>query len=184
MCLVGVVVDVETSGTSSIFRATMTAIRRSRPWVVGGEIHRLLPGRCPRPGTVWLMTHGNACRPGEPQGLCHWAMFPRLIRSMSWNIPDTELRGGSPVEGLVQRRRRRCVLGLSGARFRKSTPVGVIGESIGSGPASSLALGKLRRPGQDRPGRALRDTFARRRRGPHALPCPSGPSSRRQVGTT
>jgi pimeloyl-ACP methyl ester carboxylesterase len=105
-----------------------------RPWVDGGR----LIGYCreaPRPGTVWLMTHGNA-----GQASRRGYVLARLSDADSLYVleyPGYGLRDGRPskdsMDGAASEAYR-----ILRARF-PHTPIGVIGESIGSGPASFLA---------------------------------------------
>lgn len=110
------------------------AVTALSPWVAEGRV----VGYCrevPRPGTVWLMTHGNAGQASR-RGyvLAHISDTDSLY---VLEYPGYGLREGRPskdsMDGAASEGYR-----ILRARFPQ-TPVGVIGESIGSGPASSLA---------------------------------------------
>jgi uncharacterized protein len=111
-----------------------TADTALRPWVVGGGIM----GYCrevANPGTVWLMTHGNA---GQASHRAY--VLQRMSPSDSLYVleyPGYGLREGSPSRDSMDAAAAEAYRALR-RRF-PSTPVGLIGESVGSGPASFLA---------------------------------------------
>jgi len=104
------------------------------PWVDGGRV----VGYCreaARPGTVWLMTHGNA---GQASGRGYvLAHLPDSDSLYVLEYPGYGLRAGRPSKDAMDGAASDAYRILR-ARFPR-TPVGVIGESIGSGPASFLA---------------------------------------------
>ncbi len=105
-----------------------------RPWVVKGEI----VGYCrvvAQPRTVWLMTHGNG---GQADGRSY------VLRRMSGadslyvlEYPGYGLRAGSPSRESFDRAALAAYQALR-EEFPR-TPVCVLGESLGSGPAAYLA---------------------------------------------
>jgi pimeloyl-ACP methyl ester carboxylesterase len=108
-----------------------------RPWVVDGQII----GYCHsvrEPRTVWLMAHGNA---GQASHRSY--VLARMSPTDSLYVleyPGFGLRDGHPSKDSMN--------AAAAAAFQilreefPGTSVGVIGESIGSGPASSLASAK------------------------------------------
>jgi pimeloyl-ACP methyl ester carboxylesterase len=131
--VVGVVVDVNQRNLI-YFPGHDESDTALRPWIVGGEII----GYCravPHPGTVWLMTHGNA-----GQASHRGYVLGRMSAADSLYVleyPGYGLRGGSPSKDSFN------AAAADAYRILRSQfpgiPVGVIGESIGSGPASTLA---------------------------------------------
>lgn len=111
-----------------------TADTQLRPWVVGGEVL----GYCrevANPGTVWLMAHGNA---GQASHRAY--VLQRMSASDSLYVleyPGYGLREGSPSRESMDQAAAQAYAALR--RQFPATAVGVIGESVGSGPASSLA---------------------------------------------
>ena len=104
------------------------------PWIINGKII----GYCrvvSKPQAVWLMTHGNG---GQADGRAY--VLPRMTKTDSLYVleyPGYGLRAGQPSRETMN------AAALAGYEaLRKAfpdTPIGVIGESIGSGPASYLA---------------------------------------------
>jgi pimeloyl-ACP methyl ester carboxylesterase len=131
--LVGVVVDVK-QRSLIYFPSHDESETALRPWVVGDEIIGYSRA-VPHPGTIWLMTHGNA-----GQASHRGYVLGHISASDSLYVleyPGYGLRGGSPSKDSFN------AAAADAYRLLRSqfpgTPVGVIGESIGSGPASSLA---------------------------------------------
>ena len=115
------------------FPSHATAPTRLDPWVINGEIL----GYCrpvQRPRVVWLMTHGNG---GQADARAY--VLPRMSPNDSLYVleyPGFGLRAGRPSQNALNS----AALGAYQALRRNfpNTPVCVIGESIGSGPASYL----------------------------------------------
>jgi hypothetical protein len=105
-----------------------------RPWVVAGEI--IGYGReVADPGTIWLMAHGNA---GQASHRAY--VLPHVSAHDSLYVleyPGYGLRGGSPSKDSMNAAAAEAYRILR--RQFPATPIGVVGESIGSGPASFLA---------------------------------------------
>lgn len=104
-----------------------------RPWTVDGETI----GYChtvASPRTVWLMTHGNG---GQADGRAY--VLQRMSRADSLYVleyPGYGLRPGSPSKNAMNAAALAAYQALR--REFPATPVCVLGESIGSGPASYL----------------------------------------------
>ena len=104
------------------------------PWKID---HRVIgyAREVPNPRTCWLMLHGNAGQAGDRD-----YVLPRLAPTDSLYVleyPGYGLRDGSPSRESMNAAAREAYEHL---RLQNpGTPVGVIGESIGSGPACSLA---------------------------------------------
>jgi uncharacterized protein len=104
------------------------------PWVVDGQTI----GYChavDQPRTVWIMTHGNA---GQASHRSY--VLERMSPKDSLYVleyPGYGQRGGRPSKVTLN------AAALAAYQILRiefpTTPIGVIGESIGSGPASSLA---------------------------------------------
>jgi hypothetical protein len=104
-----------------------------RPWIEGNEVigyTRLVD----HPRTIWLMTHGNAGQASQRS-----YVLGRLARDASLFVleyPGYGQRGGKPTMSSMN--------GAAEAAYRRlrreypAVPVCVLGESIGSGPASHL----------------------------------------------
>jgi len=132
---VGVVATVYFRQRSMLFFPTHS-VRRSElvPWTVeAGTI-----GYCrerPRPPTIWLMLHGNAGQAADRE-----YVLPRLSGTDSLYVveyPGYGLRDGSPSRVSMNKAASEAYQWL---RSRNpGTPVCVLGESIGSGPACELA---------------------------------------------
>jgi pimeloyl-ACP methyl ester carboxylesterase len=105
-----------------------------RPWVVSDEIIGYRR-EVANPRTVWLMTHGNA---GQASHRAY--VLARMSPADSLYVleyPGYGLRGGKPSRDSFDAAAAEAY-GMLRKEF-PNTPVGVIGESIGSGPASFLA---------------------------------------------
>lgn len=104
------------------------------PWSLNGETI----GFCRpvnEPKTVWLMFHGNGGQAADRS-----YVLPKIPPSDSLYVleyPGYGSRGGSPSKESINAAALTAYRALQ--RVFPSTPIGVIGESIGSGPASSLA---------------------------------------------
>ncbi len=104
------------------------------PWIVRGQLlgYSRVVGH---PRTIWLMTHGNG---GQADGRAY--VLNHLARTDSLYVleyPGYGLRAGEPSKAAINQ-----AAGEAYAILRSEnpfTPVCVIGESIGSGPASFLA---------------------------------------------
>jgi uncharacterized protein len=105
-----------------------------RPWEVGGQVI----GYCwplERPATVWLMAHGNG---GQASGR---AYVRQRMRSED-ALYVIEYAGYGGRAGVPSMATFNAAATEAYEVLRRSfphTPIGVIGESIGSGPASMLA---------------------------------------------
>ena len=100
---------------------------------------RLLPGSA-KPAHD-LADDAREWRPGSGQGLCSAAHVRSRIPSMCWNIRDMVRAKGSPsLESINQA--ASSAYQLLRARH-PNTPVCVLGESLGSGPACALAREKI-----------------------------------------
>ena len=115
------------------FPTHTTAATQLRPWIVDGETigyrHTV-----PAPKTVWLMTHGNG---GQSADRAY--VLPRLSPADSFYIleyPGYGLRTGSPSKDAMNAAALVAYRVLR--REFPETPICVLGESIGSGPASYL----------------------------------------------
>ena len=103
------------------------------PWTINGEII----GYCrsvARPHAVWLMTHGNGGQAGARA-----YVLPRMSPADSLYVleyPGYGLRAGSPSQSTINAAALAAYQALR--REFPTTPVCVLGESIGSGPASYL----------------------------------------------
>ena len=104
------------------------------PWVQDSETI----GYCkevPSPEVVWLMMHGNAGQASDRDYvLKHMSSHDSLY---VLEYPGYGQRDGSPSQSTIDAAARDAYQSLR-TRFR-DTPVCIIGESIGSGPASALA---------------------------------------------
>lgn len=121
------------------FPSHSTANTPLEPWTVGGEIIGYSRTVAP-PKTVWLMTHGNG---GQADGRAY--VLQRMSRTDSLYVleyPGYGLRAGSPSKETMNAAALAAYEALR--REFPGTPVGVLGESIGSGPASYL--GSLSHP--------------------------------------
>jgi uncharacterized protein len=104
------------------------------PWVVDGRVM----GYCravEAPRTVWLMTHGNAGQASQ-----RGYVLARVAPGDSLYVleyPGYGSRPGHPSRDSMDEAAAEAYRELR--REFPRTPVGVIGESIGSGPASFLA---------------------------------------------
>lgn len=124
------------------------------PWIVEGQII----GYChevAHPRAVWLMAHGNAgqaSQRGYVLGLFAYGIVdvPAVSHMSAFDslyvveYPGYGLRDGSPSKGAMN---AAVVEAYRALRQRYTCPIGVLAESIGSGPASVLAsLAGLRPP--------------------------------------
>ena len=105
-----------------------------RPWLNNGQVI----GYCrpvEKPRTVWLMAHGNG---GQAAHRAY--VLPRLPAQDAFYVleyPGYGLRSGTPSRTSFDRSAAEAFEILQ--HDFPQTPIGVIGESIGSGPASTLA---------------------------------------------
>lgn len=105
-----------------------------RPWIVRGE--RVGYAReIPNPSSVWLMAHGNAGEAAHREYILD--CLPASSSVYVVEYPGFGLRPGSPSEAALNLAVREAYDELV-AKY-SSIGVGVIGESIGSGPACALA---------------------------------------------
>lgn len=118
-----------------IYFPTQGATRSQlQPWSAQGQVI----GYCfetPHPKTIWLMLHGNG---GQAAGRDY--VLPHVSSQDSLYVleyPGYGLRAGSPSRESIDQAAREAYQILR-AKY-PDIPVGVLGESIGSGPASALA---------------------------------------------
>jgi pimeloyl-ACP methyl ester carboxylesterase len=105
-----------------------------RPWVVRGE--RVGYAReTQNPSSVWLMAHGNAGEAAHREYILDCLPANSAVYVVEY--PGFGLRPGSPSEAALNLSVREAYDELV-ARY-PTLGVGVIGESIGSGPACTLA---------------------------------------------
>ena len=105
-----------------------------RPWVVEGRTI----GFCREvngPGTVWLMAHGNAGQASQRDYVLGHVAPGNSLYVLEY--PGYGQREGSPSKASMDGAAAEAYHVLR-KEFPR-TPVGVVGESIGSGPVSSLA---------------------------------------------
>jgi pimeloyl-ACP methyl ester carboxylesterase len=110
------------------------------PWKVGGQVVGFASTR-ERPTGVWLMLHGNG-----GQASHRGYVLPRMRDSDALYVmeyPGYGQRMGSPSRDAFNTAAAEALAALRG-QF-PDLPIGVIGESIGSGPASWLG-GQLNPP--------------------------------------
>ena len=106
------------------------------PWEEGGKV----VGFCrevDQPDTVWLMMHGNAGQASNRDYVLE--VMPPDDALYVMEYPGYGDRPGKPSRAAIDAAAREAY-GLLCERY-PNTPIGVIGESIGSGPASHLASG-------------------------------------------
>ena len=104
------------------------------PWKIGERVVGYAR-EVPNPRTRWLMLHGNAGQAGDRD-----YVLLRLAPTDSLYVleyPGYGLRDGSPSRESMNAAAREAYEYLRTQNL--GTPVGVIGESIGSGPACSLS---------------------------------------------
>ena len=102
------------------------------PWTVDGELYGLAR-EAPQPRRVWLIFQGNAGQAGPRR------YFDRVPADESLYIldyPGYGKRPGEPTHASITDAARRAYFELR-RRF-SGVPVGVVGESFGSGPACAL----------------------------------------------
>jgi len=104
------------------------------PWIEGGRTI----GFCrevPNARTIWLMMHGNAGQAADRDYVLRCMADDESLYVLEY--PGYGQREGSPSRASIDQ------AASEGYRFLRSrhpaTPVGVVGESIGSGPACALA---------------------------------------------
>ncbi len=115
------------------FPSHSTASTPLRPWIVGGELIGY-SRTVAQPKAVWLMTHGNG---GQADGRAY--VLPRMSRADSLYVleyPGYGLRAGNPSKDSMNAAALAAYQTLR--REFPGTPLCVLGESIGSGPASYL----------------------------------------------
>lgn len=116
------------------FPSQGTTRTQLQPWSAQGQVI----GYCfetPHPQMIWLMLHGNA---GQAAGRDY--VLPHLSSQDSLYVleyPGYGLRAGSPSRASIDQAAREAYQVLR--TKHPGIPVGVLGESIGSGPASALA---------------------------------------------
>ena len=116
------------------FPSHRTADTPLAAWIVHGQLigySRVAD----HPRTIWLMTHGNG---GQADGRAY--VLNHLARTDSLYVleyPGYGLRAGEPSKAAMNQAAAEAYEILR--TENPSTPIGVIGESIGSGPASFLA---------------------------------------------
>jgi pimeloyl-ACP methyl ester carboxylesterase len=104
------------------------------PWAVNGEtigFHRPVPA----PQTVWLMLHGNG---GQASDRTY--VLPRMAPTDALYVleyPGYGRRDGQPALATINAAAMAAYHALR--REFPAKPIGILGESIGSGPASALA---------------------------------------------
>lgn len=105
-----------------------------RPWQVSGEtvgFHRSVPA----PQTIWLMLHGNG---GQASDRTY--VLPRMAPTDALYVleyPGYGRRDGQPSLATINAAALAAYQALR--REFPGNPIGILGESIGSGPASFLA---------------------------------------------
>ena len=139
LAYLAVVVAAAVNQRSLIFFPTHdSADTQLMPWVAGGQVI----GYCravPDPRTVWLMTHGNAGQASHRAYVLGHISGTDSLYVLEY--PGYGLRKGSPSKASMD--------GAAAEAYQilrnefPGTPVGVIGESIGSGPASCLASARV-----------------------------------------
>lgn len=105
-----------------------------QPWIVDGKII----GYCrvvENPRTVWLMTHGNGGQAAHRDYVLKRMSGQDSLYVLEY--PGYGLRSGDPSAAAFNRAASEAWQILR--REFSQTPIGVIGESIGGGPATSLA---------------------------------------------
>ena len=108
--------------------------RALRPWIVRGE--RVGYARETRnPSSVWLMAHGNAGEAAHREYILDCLPASSAVYVVEY--PGYGLRPGSPSEAALNLAVREAYDEL--VAKHPGMGVGVIGESIGSGPACTLA---------------------------------------------
>jgi hypothetical protein len=130
---VGVLLDLK-QRSLIFFPSHEIAVTQLKPWVVDGKtIGYCRPVEAPR--TVWLMTHGNA---GQASNRAYvLARMSDLDSLYVLEYPGYGLREGHPSKDSMDAAAAEAYQILR--RQFPTTPVGALGESIGSGPASFLA---------------------------------------------
>lgn len=104
------------------------------PWLQDGET----VGYCkevPSPDVIWLMMHGNAGQASDRDYVLEHMSSRDSLFVLEY--PGYGQREGSPSQSTIDAAARDAYQSLR-TRFR-DVPVCIIGESIGSGPASALA---------------------------------------------
>ena len=110
---------------------------RLSPWVSDGQTIGYFR-EVPSPDTVWLMMHGNAGKASDRDYVLEHMSPQDALYVLEY--PGYGARNGAPSRGSIDAAARHAYRELR-ARYR-DIPVCVIGESIGSGPASLLATSR------------------------------------------
>ncbi len=107
---------------------------RLSPWRVGGEMIGYAR-ETPNPSRVWLMMHGNGGQAAHRDYILRFVGSSDAVFVLEY--PGYGLRPGRPTRDSMDRAASEAYRELR-RRF-PGCPLGVIGESLGSGPACSLA---------------------------------------------
>jgi pimeloyl-ACP methyl ester carboxylesterase len=110
-----------------------TAAGLLKPWIVRGTIIGYAR-EVERPTSIWLMAHGNAGQAADREYILRCVSPHSAVYIVEY--PGYGARPGNPTEATLNRAVREAYDELL-ARYPESG-VGVIGESIGSGPACTL----------------------------------------------
>jgi pimeloyl-ACP methyl ester carboxylesterase len=130
---VGLAVDVN-QRSLIYFPSHDTVETPLRPWVVDGKVL----GYCrpvAEPGTVWLMTHGNAGQASHREYVLARMSDEDALYVLEY--PGYGLREGRPTKDSMDGAAAEAYQALR--KQFPHAPLGLLGESIGSGPASFLA---------------------------------------------
>lgn len=104
------------------------------PWKVEGEVVGFAH-EVSHPKTVWLMMHGNAGQASDREYVLRAMQEEDSLYVLEY--PGYGARGGSPTQQSINGAATEAYRALR--QKYPSTPIGVVGESLGSGPASMLA---------------------------------------------
>jgi pimeloyl-ACP methyl ester carboxylesterase len=120
------------------FPTHLTRSTRLAPWLAGSQ----LIGYCrevPNPRTIWFMAHGNAGQAADREYVLPCMSGQDSVYVLEY--PGYGNREGQPSLALMNQAALEAYRLLR--RLNPNTPVSVLGESIGSGPACALALEKV-----------------------------------------
>jgi pimeloyl-ACP methyl ester carboxylesterase len=103
-------------------------------WQVEGEVVGFAR-EVSHPKTVWLMMHGNAGQASDREYVLRAMQEEDALYVLEY--PGYGARAGSPTQQSINGAATEAYRALR--QKYPSTPIGVVGESLGSGPASMLA---------------------------------------------